>query len=835
MRSAWMMALGVLQMMSVSTAAQPAARSHWIDQLVAGEQRVEPAEERLQLIRQSAGGLQRGRAVGGTPITIGGRTFAHGLGTHATSDIVLWSPEPIIRFEAWVGVDTNEGTAGEHGSVVFAVYSTQRNLYQSEVLRGGGAPVHVDLTLDRTQYLHLRVGDAWDGISFDHANWADATITLASGRVVYLDDIDEGPIPAWVEPRPFSFVYNGRRSRDVLASWSRHVEQGPKQHGRQRTVTTWDAPDDRLRVILEVTRFPAFGAAEWLLHFENVGEADTAILERIEAMDFSVASPFDPSIPYRLHRTGGAPSNLNDFAVQRVDIKAGQTQTLGAEHGRSSNEDLPFFKVETGIGSIIAAVGWSGNWQAAVACSDSNVLRLCAGLREPHFRLRPGERVRMPRILLLHHAGDTWESNARFRQLIYRHYAARRAGELPLPILFCNTCFMDRGGWLGDLNTAANQIDAIKAYAKLGIEAVITDAGWMEGSQGAWWRGCGNWHAVRKDNYPEGIGPVARAARDVGIIYGLWHEIETVVHGTRLHREHPDWLIDIGVTTLGQDHAALLNFGHPDVPAWAAGMVTDRMTANPGLAVYRQDFGLIQPTPHWQAVDAPDRRGITEIKHVCGLYDYWERIARERPDALLEECAAGGRRIDLETVMRMHIHQKTDFWFNNENDQRSLWALSQYLPNNCVVAHLDRLDDTSFHSTLASSLCVGWKVNDPGFDRRRAQDLVNRYKQVRHLLVGAWYPLTAYSRNHREWLVSQYHRDDLGEGMILAFRGRESPYPQVDVAPRGIDPHGRYQLTFDVAGRDVEMAGEELQKLSIKLVEPGTSELITYRPIVGAP
>ena len=165
--------------------------------------------------------------------------------------------------------------------------------------------------------------------------------------------------------------------------------------------------------------------------------------------------------------------------------------------------------MEAGNGSLVAAVGWSGQWQATLNSPDGYHLHLTAGMEQTHFKLHPAEKVRSPRMLVLFGDGDTLEANARFRQLIYRHYAARRAGQAPLPTPFCNTCFTRGGGWLNECN-ASNQISLIRAYAPLGLEALITDAGWFEGG---WPAGAGNW-TPRKDAYPQGMGPVAAAAKE---------------------------------------------------------------------------------------------------------------------------------------------------------------------------------------------------------------------------------------------------------------------------------------------------------------------------------
>jgi alpha-galactosidase len=237
----------------------------------------------------------------------------------------------------------------------------------------------------------------------------------------------------------------------------------------------------------------------------------------------------------------------------------------------------------------------------------------------------------------------------------------------------------------------------------------------------------------------------------------------------------------------------------------------------------------MDPLAYWRHNDAPDRRGITEMKYVEGLYAFWDRIAAAWPEGFREECASGGRRIDLETVMRFHVHQKTDYWFDDEVDQASLFSLSRYLPNNVVVAHLNRLDTYSFRSTLASSLCLGWIADAPDFDAERGARLLETYREIRPLLVGAWYPLLPYSRRLSEWMAWQHHRADLGRGVVLAFRRAESPYRTIDVGLKGLRPDALYRVSFKTAGRALNVPGRELSsRLEITIPERRASASIVY-------
>lgn len=794
----------------------------WRDEVMAFRDpgAVVPTGPRLELVRQDFEALELGQSVLRTPLRIGSRTFARGLGTHSISRIRVTSEEPMIAFSAWVGVDHNERTTGGAGAVTFTVTGDTRGLYRSEAARGGEEAQRVDVRSDGMRELDLEVGDGGDGPACDHADWAEAQITTKSGRQYWLDDLARAARDRARPPFPFSFTYAGRPVAELLSGW-KHETTGAAPHAdRSRETVRWTDPDTGLQVTYEVTRYTDFPAAEWLLYLENTGNSDTGIIQDVNVCDLLLDSPLSTSVPYRLHRTNGGVPTPAQFAACNVTVDRAHPQRLTAGTGHSSAVDFPFFKIDTGRGSAIVAVGWSGCWAAEVSCPDGRALRLTAGLARTHFRLRPGERVRMPRMLALFWEGESWDANARFRELIYKHYAAKRDNRPVLPLLFCNTCFTRGGGWLNECN-AANQIALINAYAPLGLEALLTDAGWF---RGGWPHGAGNW-TPREDAYPEGMGPVAAAARARGMIYGLWFEPERVVAHTDLHKAHLEWLLR---RQEGDDDTYLLNLGLPAAREHFFNIVKGYMDL-PGFRFYRQDF-TIDPLPYWRFSDAPDRQGVTEMKYIEGLYAYWDRLAAVWPDGVREECAGGGHRIDLETIMRMHVHQKTDYWFDDDTDQAALWGVSQYLPNSTVVAHLNRLDDYSFHSTLASSLCLGWIADAPDFDHARAKKLAERYFAVRHLLIGAWYPLLPYSRGRTDWSGAQYHRADLDEGLVLVFRRAESPYPAVDAPLRGLQPNTRYEVVSDSTGLLGTFTGAELaREFRITLPKKHSSDLITYR------
>ena len=128
----------------------------------------------LRAVEQEWGTAHRDRSVGDNPLRIAGKTYTTGLGTHANSTFDLRVDGNALRFRAIVGVDDE---ATENGSVRFLVLADGRSKFDSGVIHKGAAkPIDVDLTGART--VRFVVEDAGDGIDNDHADWAEAKLTL---------------------------------------------------------------------------------------------------------------------------------------------------------------------------------------------------------------------------------------------------------------------------------------------------------------------------------------------------------------------------------------------------------------------------------------------------------------------------------------------------------------------------------------------------------------------------------------------------------------------------------------------------------------------------------
>ncbi len=125
---------------------------------------------------QGFGQPQVDKSVMGKTLSIAGRHFTRGLGTHAISRLAIDLGRGADRFTAFVGVD--DGATDTSASIVFKVIGDGRTLWRSGVMRLGQPARAVDVDLKGIESLLLVVGDAGDGINCDHADWADAKFSV---------------------------------------------------------------------------------------------------------------------------------------------------------------------------------------------------------------------------------------------------------------------------------------------------------------------------------------------------------------------------------------------------------------------------------------------------------------------------------------------------------------------------------------------------------------------------------------------------------------------------------------------------------------------------------
>ncbi len=640
---------------------------------------------------------------------------------------------------------------------------------------------------------------------------------------------------------PFAFLYGGRASAGFIGRWAVTVEERTDGAKLVRTLVYAD-PATGLRVTAVYTVYRDFPAVEWVLRLKNAGSADTPVIEKLRACAVALTG-FAPSAadPVRLYRARGSAAERSDFAPIDETLAAGAEVRFGPTAGRSSDTNaLPFFNVAAAGHGVVAAVGWSGRWEASVGRkgADPRAVDISAGMAETHFRLRPGEEVRTPSVALVFWKdADRMAGHNLFRRFVLAHHMPRAAGAgagaagggsgrpVPLPIA--------HGVGFGGPLPCNEYVCATESYAigmierlhQFGIEpdACWIDAGWYENKTPYWWSGVGSWTPNLK-NFPRGLKPVTEAARKYGQGFVLWFEPERVYEGTWLDREHKDWL-----TALPGNPNRLLDLGDPEALAWLIDHISG-VLRDEGVTVYRQDFNF-DPRPYWAAMDAPDRVGVAEMKHIEGLYKFWDALLARVPGLLIDNCASGGRRIDLETTSRSIPLWRTDYIYWEPNGyQCHTYGLHFWVPAS-GTGNGDPRKYWFRSAAIGGAVVMGWELT-ANFNLPAALEDMAEFRELRDYAYGDYYPLTAYGTGDDVWTALQWDRPEAGDGIVVGFRRPQAPQAAIEVKLGGLDPGADYEVDYADYGVTVVKSGRELAAgLTLKIAEAPGSMLIKYRRV----
>ncbi len=741
------------------------------------------------------------------PLNLAGTKYARGLFCHAPSKIAVRLPGPGKSFSALVGVDTNEQTVGGLGSVVFAVQVAGQNAFRSAVLREGmpAVPVHVNLA-GATEFL-LEVNDSGDGIACDQADWADAKITLADGQELGLADlaVAGGPAVATPESPIFSFVYDGRPSAAFLTTWK--LERSSRMLDPQRTerTLTYTDPQTGLEVRVVGVEYHDFPTVEWTVYFRNPGPAATPILEKIQALDASFVRGHYGE--FLLHHAVGSPCARNDYAPLQSPLEPGQEKRIGAAGGRPTNSDLSYFNLELPTGhGVIIVVGWPGQWSSLWTRDADTGLRVQAGQELTHFTLLPGEEVRSPLVVLQFWAGDWIRSQNVWRRWMLAHNVPRPDGKLPQPELFgCSSHLYNEMCAANE----ENQKQCIDRYLaeKIPIGHWWMDAGWYPCAPEGWPK-VGTWE-VDTQRFPNGLRAISDHAHARGVKTILWFEPERVHPGTWLAQQHPEWV-------LGGAAGGLLNLGNSDARKWLTEHV-DQLLTDQGIDLYRQDFNM-DPLAYWRGADAPDRQGITEIRHVEGYLAYWDALLERHPKLLIDSCASGGRRNDLETMRRAIPLWRTDWRCEPIGTQACSYGISLWIPLSGTGAQ--DVEPYVFRSNMVPFTNCLFDIRNEKLDYDLLRRLVAQWQKVADCYLGDFYPLTLYNLGQDAWMAWQFDRPETGAGMIQAFRREKCIFESGRLKLFGLDPEANYELIDLDRNESQHATGRELMERGLLVTIP---------------
>jgi len=646
--------------------------------------------------------------------------------------------------------------------------------------------------------------------------------------------------------RPFSFVYGSRKSAELLPGWQTTSTSRALDARRTEEVVTHADPKTGLRVKVAAVRYGDFPAVEWTLYFRNDGAVESPLLEDVWPLDAIL--PLAGSSSPVLHYAKGAVCSIDDFAPLEKVLAPGTRLELEPCGGRSSSEFLPFLNLDAGGEGVVIAIGWTGQWRAAIGRDGQDRLSARAGMATTRLKLRPGEEIRTPKILTLFWQGERWRGNNLLRRFLLAHHRPHPGGKpLVLPVLV--------GSWGGA--PAAEHLKTIQRIVRhdLPIELYWIDAEWF--GRAPWFTSNGNWE-VRKDLYPGGFRALSEPLHRSGRKLLLWFEPQRVCEGTPWAKlqERPGWLLRLTKGT-PEYQQRNMNWGVPhEDPRWvlwesrrsqitagdrlwnmgepaARRFLTDWLSARIdefGLDWYREDFN-VAPLEYWQEADPPDRRGITEIRYIEGLYAMWDELLARHPHLAIDNCASGGRRIDLETIGRATALWRTDWPVNAIHKQCHMFGLMSWVPLHMSDgANLVKGNEYEIRSAMTAGLNCHLPPQDDPETMKQAKALLEQYRSVQKFFYGDYYPLTSYSPSQDAWMAYQLDLPEAGEGLVVALRRPASPHQSQTFRLHGLDRGAAYEVVDLDTGKAQTAPGADLldRGLEVQLTQKPGSALLRY-------
>ena len=655
--------------------------------------------------------------------------------------------------------------------------------------------------------------------------------------------------------------------------------------------------------------------------------AGTVAAEVCELAELDLVVPIPAGAQVHLHSQAGSSCSPDDFSPNPAwPMEVGGKHIHSTPNGgRSSNLAMPVFGITwTGPGravpeaepggssdadssdsstgatteasGLVWMIGWSGNWEQNISRSASGVrIRISTAQSSATgaqfcAAIRPGESFRLGSIAMIPFTTAT-AANAtdvadagnhgynRLRGFLRRHVVplqhigtpARPPGppgscggstqQQPAGLMLSANNF-DR--WPAPKNESQN-LWLINLTDAAGLDAYWCDAGWFVGQ----YPHAGNWRlplVLTEDrlNFPAGIGSLMETARtNYSLETILWTEPERVGPGTYLQSEFPGYIItNRGGKGWDKRNSDLFNLGD----AAARRYMTEFLAAavqSYGLTVLRFDFN-IDPAPFWASVDAPGRQGVAERLYIDGLYTMWDELRARSPGLVLDSCASGGRRIDLEVLSRAVVLSRSDYEFGgayppDRADRCQLPADGfpihdgDYEAQQSMTMGSMQVSAIGFGTAARHYAPYAWRSAGPGAktvdwgmaDWQAVADNTTAMAQLRLAVAESkllrdivrddneYYPLAGNNPRTDVWSGYQLHRQVAGDGFAMLFRRCHANGSAFTARFAGnIDKDANYTVElrygYEVA-RQLTLPGRALVDVGVEVkLRPMASALLRY-------
>jgi alpha-galactosidase len=230
--------------------------------------------------------IGKDKSISGNTLTLAGTTYTKGIGVNSRSGVEYNLGGVCTRFQAKIGIDDE---SGNNGSVIFQVYADGAKIYDSGAMTGSSATKTIDLDMTGVRRLTLGIDDDNDGISNDHADWANA--------LVIATNVTQMPhAPNGLNATQGNLITLNWNS--TLAGLTYNVKRATQTGGPYTTITN-----------IPITTFADSNIVNGTTYFYVVS-AVSSLGESSNSVEVSAAQCFVPNAPTNVVKSATSISNI---------------------------------------------------------------------------------------------------------------------------------------------------------------------------------------------------------------------------------------------------------------------------------------------------------------------------------------------------------------------------------------------------------------------------------------------------------------------------------------------------------------------------------------------
>ena len=191
-------------------------------------------------------------------------------------------------------------------------------------------------------------------------------------------------------------------------------------------------------------------------------------------------------------------------------------------------------------------------------------------------------------------------------------------------------------------------IKALNQAEKIGANLLVIDDGWFNNRNSEKGQ-LGDW-IPDYNKFPNGLKYIAELTHKKEMKFGIWIEPEMVTTSSDLFKKHPDWVLGLDSVerALYSRNQLVLDLSKKEVQNYLINIISNLIIEN-RIDYLKWDFNRQLAPIFSQGRSALDQ-GKVGFDYILGLYRILSSLREKFKNLIIENCAAGGGRMDLGMV-----------------------------------------------------------------------------------------------------------------------------------------------------------------------------------------